>query len=346
MTDPDTPASEAPLAVLLVEDTLEEALMIRTLVEREMDCKVTLAQDGIRGCELAENHEWDLVIVDLNLPGRDGMEVIKASEAAFPDTPILVTTGYTEVQFVDQALRSGADEALVKPVDHDELLETVDVLLESRREQRESATAEDVADGRSILALGALPGDVELGCGGILFGHRAHGHSVATLVMCAGGDESEADERRREAEKAAGLLGGELMLADPFRGEIPPVEAMLGWTREAIDRYGPDTIYTPSSNDVRDSRIRTFEAAVVEASELPNHYCYEAATTTLEFRPSLFIDVAEHMEDKLEALRQFRGEPDFRPHLQPDIARSSAQYWGRFIGYGEAEPLEVVRSEL
>ncbi|MDX1568483.1 MAG: hypothetical protein R3223_11825, partial [Longimicrobiales bacterium] len=86
-------------------------------------------------------------------------------------------------------------------------------------------------------------------------------------------------------------------------------------------------------------------AGLVNSSGIVNHYCYQAATTTLEFRPSLFIDVAEYMDRKIEALRAFRGEAEFRPHLQPEIARASATYWGRFLGYGLCEPLEVVRSE-
>lgn len=348
MSETDSSTPDARMAVLLVEDTLEEALLVRTILENELGCKVTLAQDGIRGCQLAENQAWDLVITDLNIPGRDGMEVIRTSTESHPETPVLATTAYTGSHYLDQALRSGADDVLTKPLDPEQLLEEVRALTADRRATKTEPDADAEAGEppeRTILALGALPGDVELGCGGILLGHRAHGHAVSILVMSAGGDEDGAEERRAEARKAADLLDVDLTLGDPFRGKIPSVEKMIAWTREVVTRVEPDTLYAPSHHDVRDSRLGAHQAAVVEGSEIPNHYAYQAATTTLDFHPSLFIDVDEYMDRKLRILEEFGGESDFRPHLQPHIARASAQYWGRFIGYGEAEPLEVVRSE-
>ena len=65
--------------ILLVEDNLTDAILIRTLLEQDENLRVTLAQDGIRGCQLAEHQRWDLVVTDINLPGRDGIEVIQTS---------------------------------------------------------------------------------------------------------------------------------------------------------------------------------------------------------------------------------------------------------------------------
>ncbi len=343
--DPLTP--DERLEVLLVEDTLDEALLMRTVLEAEVGCKVTLAQDGLRGCQLAENRRWDLVITDLNIPGKDGMEVIRTSREAFPDVPVLATTAYTRPEYVDQALRAGADYVLQKPLDKEEFVDRVRSLTRERREEMEAVEAgEEAGAERSILAVGALPGDVEVGCGGILVGHRAHGHRVGVLVLSAGGDEDDARFREEEAERAARMMDAELLLADPFRAEIPSLDRMIMEVERAVKRFQPDTLYTPSPNDVRDSRSHAHQASLVEGSDLPNHYCYQAATSTLDFRPTIFIDVAEFMDRKLELLEEFRSQPDFRPHLQPYLARASAQYWGRFLGYGEVEPLEVVRSEF
>ncbi|MFP3947542.1 MAG: response regulator [Gemmatimonadota bacterium] len=344
MNSKESPPPDVRLQVLLVEDTLDDALKIRSLLESALGCKVTLAQDGIRGCQLAENQSWDLVVTDLNLPGRDGMEVITTSKGAFPDTPVLAVTGYTGAHYSGQAFRSGADEVLVKPMEPDELIERVRALV-GLEEREERASYEEVGPSRTIVAVGALPGDVELGCGGILMGHHAHGHRVVIVVMSAGGEEEYVDLRKGEATESAEILGAELVLADPFLGAIPAVEDMIEWLGEVVGDVQPDTLYTPSLHDVRNSRIRAHQAGLVNSSAILNHYCYQAATTTLEFRPSLFIDVAEYMDRKLESLRAFRGEPEFRPHLQPEIARASATYWGRFLGYGLCEPLEVVRSE-
>ncbi|NIP57663.1 MAG: response regulator [Gemmatimonadetes bacterium] len=339
-TDADKP-EEAP-RVLLVEDTLDEALIIRTLLESQLGCRVSLAQDGIRGCELAENQEWDLVVTDLNIPGRDGMEVIATSKKTHPGTPILAATAYSGPDFQDHALRQGADEVLTKPLDRDEFVQKTRVLLERAREAAGETGKEGPA--RSVLALAALPGDAILGCGGILLSHRAHGHRVGLLVFAAGGEDEAVDQRRAEAEKVAEIAGVELVLADPFGSGIPGVERMIAEAERAVEAFGPDVVYTPSPDDVRDSRVSAHEAGLVAASDAPDHYCYQGASTNLDFRPTIFIDVTERMERKLEILEVFNARADFRPHLQPHIGKATAQYWGRFLGYREVEPLEVIRS--
>lgn len=344
MNPRESPSPDVRLQVLLVEDTLDDALKIRSLLENAVGCKVTLAQDGIRGCQLAQNQAWDLVVTDLNLPGRDGMEVIETSKKAYPDTPVLAVTGYSGAHYADQAFRVGADEVLIKPLDPSELLERVEVL-SGMADQEDTAVESRSRPTRTIVAVGALPGDVELGCGGILMGHHAHGHRVVIAVMSAGGPEDDVEARREEATRSSEILGAELAFVEPFVGAIPGVEEMIEKLGIIVDQVEPDTIYTPSLHDVRNSRIRAHQAGLVNSSGVGNHYCYQAATTTLEFRPSLFIDVAEYMDRKLQSLNAFGGEPEFRPHLQPAIARASAVYWGRFLGYGLCEPLEVIRSE-
>ena len=69
--------------------------------------------------------------------------------------------------------------------------------------------------GRSVLAIGAHPDDVELGCGGALLAHVAAGDTVTVLVMTGGengpGDEPQVDGRRAEQERAAATLGATLV---------------------------------------------------------------------------------------------------------------------------------------
>ena len=76
--------------VLVVEDNLTDAILIRSLLEQDERLRVTLAQDGIRGCQLVEGQRWDLVVTDINLPGRDGIEVIQACKASQPLTPTTI----------------------------------------------------------------------------------------------------------------------------------------------------------------------------------------------------------------------------------------------------------------
>lgn len=366
-----------PLQILLVEDTLDQALLLRTLLERKLGAKVTLAQDGIRGCQLAENERWDVVITDLNLPGRDGMEVIEASKEVHPDVPVIATTAYTAPHYVDQAYRNGADAVLEKPLDDKDLLVSLERLvgplglepepepeLEPGAEPEPESPPEPApgpeppaetdtevpppeapsADADTVLAIGALPGDVELGCGGVLLRHKERGHRVVILHI-TGGEEGTDSSRKTDAQEAAQLLGAHLVIGDSFGDAVPNAREMMTLVERTVEDFRPIVVYAPSANDVRESRQNTNRAANLAASEVSHFFCYQAPTSTMDFHPTLFVDIGEYMETKLSALASYAGQVESRPHLDPEFVTATARYWGRFLGYGLVEPLEVVRGE-
>lgn len=325
------------LEVLLVEDTLEEALLIRSLLEQMGDFKVTLAQDGIRGCDLAENQDWDLVITDLNLPGRDGMDLIRLSKERSPDTPVLAMTAFSG-PYVDQAFRAGADDVLQKPVDREDLQRRIKILAERRRREAEAKGE------RTVLAVGAFPGDVEAGCGGILLSRRAKGEQILILTMSPGGEGANPDTALSAARAAAEGMGATLLVPERFGARLPDEEEVTDTVQRLVREHHPDAIFAPSHNDVRESRRDTYRGALSGGPLVPDFMAYQSATTTLEFRPTAFVDIGEYMDRKLKVLEAYGAQVEGRPHLEPTLIRATARYWGRFLGYGDVEPLEVVRS--
>ncbi len=323
-----------PYQILLVEDTLQEALMVRTALESAIPCKVTMAQDGIRGCQLAENQDWDLVITDLNLPGKDGMEIIQISKQEHPEVPVIAITAYSGPHWVDQAFRVGADEVLSKPLDMEEFRATLHRFIKD-------IGPEEPAPSKTVLAVGALPGDVEVGCGGILLGFVASGARVVIVLFSAGRDEDDAASGLAAAKEAASILGGKLVVAEPGGSAVPNIDDMIDFLSSVIAKEKPEILFAPSRNDVRESRQNVYRAVTLGASEVPAIYCYQAATTTLDFRPTLFQDVKEFMDRKMVVLSAYETQAEGRPHLHPDMARATAKYWGRFLGYGEVEPMET-----
>jgi CheY-like chemotaxis protein len=326
--------------ILLVEDSLSDAILLRSLLEKDESIRVTLAQDGIRGCQQVEHQKWDMVITDLNLPGRDGIEVIQTCKLHQPDTPVLATSAYSAPIYEEGAYRSGANEFLVKPVHGSDLIDTVRDLLAV------SARARAVARRRVILAIGTFPGDVEAGCGGILLKHSAAGDDVHLLVITAGAGGAEGAHRMAAAKRAAQVLGVHLLAPDWSVPDLPDLDYMVIRVQDAVHELEPDLVFAPSGNDVRESRQHAFKATGIAGSKVPGLYCYQAATSTLEFRPTVFEDLSEYLDQKVGALALYEGHTRGRPHLDPDRARASARYWGRFLGYGEVEPLEVVRHSL
>jgi CheY-like chemotaxis protein len=324
--------------VLLVEDNLSDATLIRAILEREEDVRVTLAQDGIRGCQLVETQRWDLVVTDLYLPGRDGIDVIQTAKAHQAETPVLALSAYAAPAVIDGAYRAGANEILGKPVNRDELKDTARELLHLK-----TLIAPQV---RRILAVGILPGDVEAGCGGSLLKRSLAGDPVRILVLATGTVGPDAEEVRVVARRAARDLGAELSLPPEDARELMDLDAMVLRLQEAVHEMRPHVIYAPSSRDVRESRQNAFRAAELAAFGAQDLLCYQAATTTLDFRPSHFEDISEFLDRKMATLSRYQSQSLGRPHLNPTLAGATARYWGRFLGYTEVEPFEVVRQNL
>ena len=112
---------------LIVEDHREVAELI-TLHLRENDFEVTVALDGIRGFELASTRPYDVIILDLVLPGKGGIEICKSLRAHSIRTPIIMLT--TRGEEVDKVLglELGADDYLAKPFGVRELVARVKAL--------------------------------------------------------------------------------------------------------------------------------------------------------------------------------------------------------------------------
>jgi CheY-like chemotaxis protein len=110
------------LGVLLVEDSIEDVYLVRAFLEKTGLFQVTTSQDGDHAARLIEEHVFDLVITDLNLPGKDGYDLIRLVKATIPDVPVIATTGYTAPHYHEHAYRSSADDVVVKPLDRDDFL--------------------------------------------------------------------------------------------------------------------------------------------------------------------------------------------------------------------------------
>ncbi|MDF3071922.1 MAG: two component, sigma54 specific, transcriptional regulator, Fis family, partial [Polyangiaceae bacterium] len=87
--------------------------------------------DGATGLSLLESGSADVVILDLHLPGMGGLEVLERIRVAFPSLPVVVLTAFGEVRSAVRATKLGAFDYLTKPVDHEQLLLSVNRALET-----------------------------------------------------------------------------------------------------------------------------------------------------------------------------------------------------------------------
>lgn len=102
------------MRILIVEDEKKMAGVLKKGLEAENHC-VSVAFDGRTGLELASTAEFDVVVLDLMLPGIDGFEVARRLRRGDHQTPILMLTARDAVPDIVKGLDSGADDYLTKP---------------------------------------------------------------------------------------------------------------------------------------------------------------------------------------------------------------------------------------
>lgn len=113
--------------VLIIEDEKNLARFIELELQYE-GFTIATAYDGRAGLDLAINEEWDVILLDLMLPGLSGMEVCRRIRAA-KDTPIIMLTARDSVMDKVSGLDSGADDYMSKPFAIEELLARIRALL-------------------------------------------------------------------------------------------------------------------------------------------------------------------------------------------------------------------------
>ena len=107
--------------ILVVDD--EEVVRlshIRTLAS--IHCNVEVVKNGSDALRVMEQRPADVVLLDLRMPGMDGMAVLKAIKQRWPETEVVIITGYPSVETAKEAVRLGAFDYLAKPVGPDEVI--------------------------------------------------------------------------------------------------------------------------------------------------------------------------------------------------------------------------------
>ncbi len=212
------------MRVLVVEDEVELADGIRRGLEAE-GYAVDVAHDGIDGLWRATEHEYGAIVLDLMLPGRNGLEVCAELRAAGRWTPVLVLTARDGELDETRSLDTGADDFLAKPFSP--------VVLAARI--------------RALLRRGAGERPTELSAGDLRLdpGSRRvwRGHDELSLTSRETSLLEFLLRRKGEAVSKRDVLDN--VWDDLFEGDPNIVEVYVRRLRNKVDRpYGRDTITT------------------------------------------------------------------------------------------------------
>lgn len=113
------------IKILIVEDDTNIALMIKTTIELS-NYSGTVCHDGLQGLELINSGKYDLILLDVMLPGMDGFEIMSKKTN---DTPVIFITAKQDVSDKVNGLKLGAEDYIVKPFEAMELLARIEVVL-------------------------------------------------------------------------------------------------------------------------------------------------------------------------------------------------------------------------
>lgn len=131
------------MKILFVED---DAMNRRVVSEMLKAARIEMfeAEDALKGLQMIDENEFDLVLMDLRMPGMDGLEAIRHIRRRTDEKrhiPIIVVTADTAMDLRGECMAQGADEFMIKPVEIRALFETIAFTIAKHKKARQSAAS-------------------------------------------------------------------------------------------------------------------------------------------------------------------------------------------------------------
>lgn len=124
---PNDVLPKAKLRVLIADDFQETRRSVRIMLSMNPNVLVVaIARDGEEAVELAREYHPDVVVLDVNMPKKTGLEAFREISHIYPETACIIITAEKETNYLGEAMTLGAQEYLLKPFTIDELNEAVD----------------------------------------------------------------------------------------------------------------------------------------------------------------------------------------------------------------------------
>ncbi|MFD1735150.1 response regulator [Bacillus salitolerans] len=110
--------------ILIVDDQFGIRILLNEVFNKE-GYNTFQAANGFQALEIVDKHSPDLVLLDMKIPGMDGIEILKRMKAVDPDIQVIIMTAYGELDMIQEAKELGAITHFAKPFDIDEIREAV-----------------------------------------------------------------------------------------------------------------------------------------------------------------------------------------------------------------------------
>lgn len=199
-----------------------------------------------------------------------------------------------------------------------------------------------------ILAIGAHPDDVEIGCGGLLLKFIKRGHEVYILILTHGeaGRNLEGN-RDKEAMASAKALGAKKLWFGEFADtKLIANGDLVNSIEKIVKRTCPDLVLCHSISDEHHDHRAVGSTSIEAARYVPNILSYENPQTK-DFLPQVFTDISDVIEEKLRILSFFASQRD-KEYLKSEAIKGLAEYRAlqSRLNIRSAEAFQVIKFTL
>jgi len=127
--------------ILIVEDEANIRRVLRkVLADEDKTLTISEAEDGVEAISVISKSKFDLILCDIKMPKKDGIEVLTYAQEYTPETPVVMISGHGDLETAVHAMRMGAYDYIAKPPDLNHLLQTVRAALNVQGKPKKSAT--------------------------------------------------------------------------------------------------------------------------------------------------------------------------------------------------------------
>jgi LmbE family N-acetylglucosaminyl deacetylase len=192
---------------------------------------------------------------------------------------------------------------------------------------------------KTILALGAHPDDLELGCGATIAKLSADGVAVHAVVFSDGGQGSPGGfDRKAETRAALEALGAASVTQHDFPDTRlnEALNEIIACIEDHVAGVAPDRVYTMFHLDRHQDHRTIHEASAVACRTVRQILGYETPSSYPNFMPTVFEPVDDFIEAKIEALKLHASQGD-RLYMRQEKIRSAAHFRGVQVDLGQTE---------
>jgi LmbE family N-acetylglucosaminyl deacetylase len=178
-----------------------------------------------------------------------------------------------------------------------------------------------------ILAIGAHPDDVELGCFGTLARYKDNGSKIAIVVLSYGDVGGDSEVRKKESLDSAKILDAKIYHGNLMDTKINDGLETITIIENAIKDFNPTVVIVNSVNDSHQDHRNTSKATISASRFVPTVLFYQTPSSSRSFNSSFFVDITDFMDVKMKAINIHKSQGE-NVYMADRAVRGLAEFLG------------------